>query len=94
MTTQAQHDAHVKAVTSSENVAHVTTQESIHRDEYDFHTIATMQNGDRFIVAYADPAYGHNSIYHTYPLGECPLIQGKGCWGSFSEYAQKQREAA
>lgn len=90
MTTQAQHQAHIDSVKATSGVASVYNSESIHRDEYDFFSIAVMDSGERFIVGYSDPAYGHNATHSTYQLGECPLIDGMGCWGSMAEYGKKK----
>lgn len=90
MTTLTEYQNHCKTIKENPEVSSVYTSESIHRDEFDSFDIACMNNGEQFIIGYADPGHGFNAEYTTYPLGEIPIITGQGCWGSLAEHVKKQ----
>lgn len=79
-TTLSLHDAHINKLSKHPNVERVFKDESIHRDEYDFHTIAVLKDKTQCIIGYSD--HPHHEIFE---LNQCPVKKGQSSFQSVSD---------
>ena len=80
ITTLSGHDAHVEKLSKDPRVTRVFKDESIHRDEFDFHTIAVLTDNSQCIIGYSD--HPHHEIFE---LNQCPVKAGQGLFQSVSD---------
>ena len=73
------YNQHLRDIEQRDDVVKLITRESIHHDEFDYHTLAQTTSGQQFIVAYCDPSsIPSQRVLDTYPFGQCPTVKGCG----------------